>query len=91
VGLTRNGIPLQDGSTATMLFGIAQLIAILSRQSPLMSGDVIATGTPAGAAPARDPPTWIQPGDTLTAWVESLGELTNPVIEGPAWHDRPIS
>lgn len=86
LGLTSNGTVRQDGTTATMLFGVAALVSILSHQGFLLPGDLIATGTPAGAAPAQKPPTWIQPGDTLCAWAEGLGSLTNPVIRGPALH-----
>jgi len=86
IGLTNNGKALQDSSTGQMLFRVAELVSILSHQSALQPGDIIATGTPPGVAPTQDPPTWIMPGDTLTAWVEGLGSLTNPVIEGPEWH-----
>ncbi|MGP1679543.1 MAG: fumarylacetoacetate hydrolase family protein [Burkholderiales bacterium] len=50
-----NGSLLQDSNTAEMLFGVAELVAILSRKYRLEVGDVIATGTPAGVAPARTP------------------------------------
>ena len=82
ITLTMNGRVLQDGTTAAMLFGVAELIARLSRQTRLEPGDVIATGTPAGAAPARKPPTWIEPGAVLVVSVEGLGLLANPVVEG---------
>ena len=83
ISLTMDGKLLQDGTTARMLFGVAQLIAYLSRSTRLEPGDIIATGTPAGAASARKPPTWILPGATLKVSVDGLGTLTNPVVEGP--------
>ncbi len=83
ISLTMDGTILQDGTTARMLFGVAKLIAYLSRTTRLEPGDIIATGTPAGAASARKPPTWIVPGATLTVSVDGLGALTNPVVEGP--------
>jgi 2-keto-4-pentenoate hydratase/2-oxohepta-3-ene-1,7-dioic acid hydratase in catechol pathway len=82
LGLTMDGERLQDGNTADMLFGAADLIAFLSRRMVLRPGDLIATGTPAGVAPVRNPPTWMRPGSTLSMWVEGLGTLSNPVVEG---------
>jgi 2,4-didehydro-3-deoxy-L-rhamnonate hydrolase len=81
-----DGVVLQDSTTAEMLFGVAELIALLSRDEALEIGDVIATGTPAGVAPLRKPPTWIRPGSVLCASVEGLGKLCNPVIEGEAFN-----
>ena len=83
IGLEVDGKALQDSSTAQMLFRIGELISILSHKQPLEPGDVIATGTPAGVAPTQSPPTWLRPGTTVTAWVEGLGRLANPIIEGP--------
>ena len=86
IGLSVDGVTLQDSSTSRMLFGVAELVSILSHRQPLRPGDVIATGTPAGVAPNRKPPTWLRPGQTMIAWVEGLGQLRNPVIAGPAFH-----
>ncbi len=83
VGLAVDNTILQDSSTAQMLFGVADLIAFLSRDDALEPGDVIATGTPAGIAAMRKPPAWIKAGTTMHAWVEGLGTLINPVVEGP--------
>jgi 2-keto-4-pentenoate hydratase/2-oxohepta-3-ene-1,7-dioic acid hydratase in catechol pathway len=87
IRLDVDGTVLQDGSTATMLFDLASLVAFLSASSPLEPGDVIATGTPAGVAPVRTPQTWLQPGQTVTIRVEGLGILSNPVVEGPPLKD----
>ena len=81
IGLSVDGTTLQNSSTAQMVFGVAELVAFLSRGSVLEPGDVIATGTPAGIAAMRKPPTWIRPGTTMRAWVEGLGTLINPVVE----------
>ncbi|HEX6362174.1 MAG TPA: fumarylacetoacetate hydrolase family protein [Albitalea sp.] len=82
IRLDIDGRTLQDGSTASMLFGIAELIAFISQRMPLEPGDVIATGTPAGVAAMHAPPAWLQPGQTVTVEVEGLGRLTNPVRRG---------
>ncbi|HEY0219605.1 MAG TPA: fumarylacetoacetate hydrolase family protein [Afipia sp.] len=84
IGLTIDGHSFQNSSTSRMLFSVADLISILSHQTELLPGDVIATGTPAGVAPVQKPPTWIRSGTTMTAWVENLGTLNNPVIDGPS-------
>jgi ureidoglycolate lyase len=76
------GRPLQDGSTGTMLFRIAELISYVSHRMPLEPGDVIATGTPAGVAAMHNPPAWLQPGATVTVEVQGFGRLSNPVQRG---------
>jgi 2,4-didehydro-3-deoxy-L-rhamnonate hydrolase len=86
VAFDMDDVKLQDSSTAEMLFGVAELVAYLSRGTALEPGDVIATGTPAGVAPVRQPHTWIRPGAMLCASVEGLGALRNPVIEGTDFH-----
>lgn len=82
VSFELDGVTLQNSSTEQMLFGVAELVEFLSRGSALEVGDIIATGTPAGVAPVRKPPTWIQPGARMCASVGGLGRLCNPVIEG---------
>jgi 2,4-diketo-3-deoxy-L-fuconate hydrolase len=80
-----DGVTLQDSSTAQMLFSVADLTAFLSRDEPLEVGDIIATGTPAGVAAVRKPPTWLRPGATMSAAVSGLGTLSNPIAEGEPW------
>lgn len=84
VSLKVDGRTLQSGSTRTMLFDVADLVAYLSTLQPLRPGDVIATGTPAGVAALHKPPAWLKPGSTVEVEVEGLGRLHNPIIEGPA-------
>ena len=74
-----NGRVLQDSSTSQMVFGVAAVIAHVSRAITLEPGDLIATGTPAGVGAFRDPPVFLQPGDEVTIEIEGLGALTNPV------------
>ncbi|MBC5765609.1 fumarylacetoacetate hydrolase family protein [Ramlibacter albus] len=82
IRLDIDGRPLQDGSTATMLFRIAELISYVSHRMPLEPGDVIATGTPAGVAAMHTPAAWLAPGQTVTVEVEGFGRLSNPVQRG---------
>jgi 2-keto-4-pentenoate hydratase/2-oxohepta-3-ene-1,7-dioic acid hydratase in catechol pathway len=74
-----NGVSLQDSSTASMIFGVAYLIADLSNAFTLEPGDPIATGTPAGVGMARKPKMFLQQGDLLVSEVEGIGRLENPI------------
>jgi len=74
-----NGEVLQDSSTKQMVFGVAELIAFISRTITLEPGDLIATGTPPGVGMARTPPRWLGDGDEVTVEIERIGALTNTV------------
>lgn len=74
-----NGKVLQRGNSGDMMFGIAKLIAFISRNITLDPGDVIATGTPAGVGFARNPPVLLKPGDLIECEVEGLGTISNRV------------
>lgn len=83
-----DGRLLQNGSTATMLFNIADLISWISYRMPLEPGDVIATGTPAGVAAMHTPPAWLLPGATVTVESSRLGRLVNPIHAGEIFLER---
>jgi 5-carboxymethyl-2-hydroxymuconate isomerase len=72
-----NGETMQDSSTAEMIFGVAELVSILSRSFTLRPGDVIATGTPLGVGAFRDPPLFLADGDLVEVEVEGIGTLKN--------------
>jgi 2-keto-4-pentenoate hydratase/2-oxohepta-3-ene-1,7-dioic acid hydratase in catechol pathway len=74
-----NGRTMQESTTSQMVFGVAELIAYLSRTMTLEPGDIIATGTPPGVGFARTPPVWLGDGDEVTVEIEGIGALTNPV------------
>jgi acylpyruvate hydrolase len=74
-----NGATLQDGTTADMIFGVAETIAFLSQIMTLEPGDIIATGTPAGVGQSRDPQVFLRSGDVVEIEIEGLGTLSNPV------------
>jgi 2-keto-4-pentenoate hydratase/2-oxohepta-3-ene-1,7-dioic acid hydratase in catechol pathway len=76
-----NGETVQDGSTASMIFGVAETIAFLSEVMTLEPGDIIATGTPAGVGNARTPKLFLHPGDVVEVEIEGVGTLSNPVAE----------
>ena len=79
-----NGELRQDGNTADMIFTCAQMIEHLSTAFTLEVGMLISTGTPAGVAAGEDPPRWLTAGDKVTVVIESIGELTNVVVDEPA-------
>jgi 2-keto-4-pentenoate hydratase/2-oxohepta-3-ene-1,7-dioic acid hydratase in catechol pathway len=84
IGLTVNGEVMQDSSTASMIFGVDELVAHYARVLTLEPGDVIATGTPAGVGAARTPPVWLQPGDEVVARIDGLGELSTTIAPAAA-------
>ena len=72
-----NGELRQDASTASLVHGVAELIAYCSRSFTLEPGDVIATGTPGGVGAFRDPPVFLADGDTVEVEIERIGILRN--------------
>jgi 2-keto-4-pentenoate hydratase/2-oxohepta-3-ene-1,7-dioic acid hydratase in catechol pathway len=62
---------------------VSRLVAKLSAVLPLFAGDVIFTGTPAGAGLGRDPQRWLVPGDELVSYVEGISELRQRFIAAP--------
>ncbi len=80
IGLSIDGEVLQNSTTSELIFNIPALIEYLSSIAPLLPGDIVSTGTPSGVGMGRTPKRWLKPGDTVTATVEGLGSLTNPVV-----------
>ncbi|MDE2854955.1 MAG: fumarylacetoacetate hydrolase family protein [Chloroflexota bacterium] len=74
---TVDGVEMQNGSTADMIFDVRFLIAHLSRAFTLNPGDVILTGTPAGVGKARKPPQFLGDGSVVSIEIEGIGKLTN--------------
>jgi 2-keto-4-pentenoate hydratase/2-oxohepta-3-ene-1,7-dioic acid hydratase in catechol pathway len=78
-----NGQRKQDGSTKTMIFTVAQIIAYLSQFMILEPGDVITTGTPPGVGLGQKPEPWyLKAGDVVTLGIEKLGEQRQEFV---AW------
>lgn len=75
-----NGKVMQDGSSKTMVFGVAHLIHHLSQFMTLHPGDVISTGTPPGVGLGQKPPRFLKPGDVVELGIEGLGEQRQEVI-----------
>ena len=70
----------QNGSTATMIFGVAHIIAYLSRFMSLEPGDVISTGTPPGVGLGQKPPVYLKGGEVMRLGIERLGAQTQRVV-----------
>ena len=80
-----NGEPMQDASTADMIFGVAALVSFCSQAFTLEPGDVIATGTPSGVGWFREPKKLLRDGDEIVVEIDAIGRLVNTCREeGPA-------
>jgi 2-keto-4-pentenoate hydratase/2-oxohepta-3-ene-1,7-dioic acid hydratase in catechol pathway len=76
-----NGQRRQTGNTRTMIFGVADLVADLSKYMTLLPGDVITTGTPPGVALGMKPePQWLKEGDVMTLGIQGLGEQKQKIV-----------
>ena len=77
-----NGKVMQDSNTADMIFDVPALIEFMSADKTLPAGTVILTGTPEGVGFARNPPVWLNAGDTINIEIEKIGTLSNPITAG---------
>jgi 2-keto-4-pentenoate hydratase/2-oxohepta-3-ene-1,7-dioic acid hydratase in catechol pathway len=75
LGCAINGEQVQKGSTKDMVFPVPEIIARLSRITPLLPGDVIFTGTPPGVGVGRSPQRFLAPGDELVTYMSRVGEM----------------
>ncbi|MCM2400640.1 fumarylacetoacetate hydrolase family protein [Rhizobium sp. S153] len=71
--LTVNGEKMQNGSTRTMVYGVAYLVSYLSQFMSLHPGDVISTGTPPGVGLGMKPQRFLKAGDVVELGIEGLG------------------
>ena len=85
LGCQINGELVQKARTTDLIFSVPELVARLSSVLPLLPGDIIFTGTPAGVGHARSPQQYLRAGDELVSWVEGIGEMrhtfTGPVAD----------
>jgi 2-keto-4-pentenoate hydratase/2-oxohepta-3-ene-1,7-dioic acid hydratase in catechol pathway len=78
-----NGKRVQDGSTSTMIFGVAEIVSYLSQFMVLEAGDIITTGTPPGVGLGQKPEPWyLKAGDVVALGIEKLGEQRQDFV---AW------
>jgi 2-keto-4-pentenoate hydratase/2-oxohepta-3-ene-1,7-dioic acid hydratase in catechol pathway len=87
--LDLNGRRMQTGNTKTMIFGVAELIAYMSRFVTLEPGDILTTGTPPGVGEGQKPDKiFLKPGDVMRLGVEKLGEQQQTVV---AWTQEGVA
>ena len=77
LGCSVDGETVQDARTGDLIFGVPRLVAELSAVLPLLPGDVVFTGTPAGVGFTRDPARFLRPGQVLESWIEAIGPIRN--------------
>ncbi len=76
-----NGQTMQNGSTATMVYGAAFLVSYLSQFFTLHPGDIISTGTPPGVGMGMKPPRYLTAGDVVELGIEGLGSQKQTCVQ----------
>lgn len=82
LGCSVDGEVMQDARTSDLIFSVPRLISELSDVLPLLPGDVLFTGTPAGVGIARQPARFLQAGQVLETWIEGIGTIRNHIVAG---------
>jgi len=80
LGCSVDGETVQDARTSDLVFSVPQLVADLSAVLPLLPGDVIFTGTPAGIGATRQPARFLKSGEVLETWIEGIGTIRNRFV-----------
>lgn len=80
LGCSIDGTTVQDARTSDLIFSVPHLIAELSAVLPLLPGDIIFTGTPAGVGVTAKPPRFLQVGETVETWIEGIGTIRNRFV-----------
>lgn len=75
-----DGVQRQNGSTATMVYGVQFLVHYVSQFMSLQPGDIISTGTPPGVGMGQKPhPIYLKGGEVMTLGIAGLGVQTQSV------------
>jgi 2,4-diketo-3-deoxy-L-fuconate hydrolase len=80
LGCSVDGETVQDARTSDLIFGVPRLVAELAAVLPLLPGDVIFTGTPAGVGVTRTPARFLRPGEVVETWIEGIGTIRNRCV-----------
>jgi 2,4-diketo-3-deoxy-L-fuconate hydrolase len=80
LGCSVDGEVVQQARTSDLVFNVSRLIAELSSVLPLLPGDAIFTGTPAGVGFTRQPPRALRRGNVLESWIEGIGTIRNRCV-----------
>jgi 2-keto-4-pentenoate hydratase/2-oxohepta-3-ene-1,7-dioic acid hydratase in catechol pathway len=83
LGCSVDGETVQDDRTSGLVFGVPRLIAEISAVVPMLPGDLIFTGTPAGVGMTRQPPRFLRAGEVVESWIEGIGTIRNEVVTAP--------
>jgi 2-keto-4-pentenoate hydratase/2-oxohepta-3-ene-1,7-dioic acid hydratase in catechol pathway len=81
IGCTVNGEEVQKSRTSDLIFGVGELVHLLSSITPLLPGDLIFTGTPSGVGGTRTPPRFLVPGDELVSTIDGIGTIHTHLID----------
>jgi 2-keto-4-pentenoate hydratase/2-oxohepta-3-ene-1,7-dioic acid hydratase in catechol pathway len=84
LGCAIDGETVQDARSSDMAFSVPELLVALTEVISLAPGDVLFTGSPAGAGMGHHPPRYLKPGQVLTTWVESVGEMRHELVGADA-------
>ncbi len=80
LGCSVDGVTVQDSRTSDLIFSVPRLVAELSKVLPLLPGDVIFTGTPAGVGITSKPARFLKAGESLETWIEGIGTIRNRFV-----------
>ena len=75
-----NGTTVQDVTTDDLIFSIAHYVSYVSQWYPLVPGDIISTGSPAGVGIAKKPPVFLRNGDVVEVEISGVCTLSNRVV-----------
>jgi len=84
LGCAIDGETVQEGRTSDLVFGVPALVAELSAVVTLLPGDIIFTGTPSGVGFTRQPPRFLQPGETVESWIDGIGRIRTRFLAPPS-------
>lgn len=80
LGCRVNGEVVQQARTSLMIFTVPRLVSYISGICPMLPGDLVFTGTPAGVGSTRDPRWYLRPGDVVDSYADVIGELSNRCV-----------
>lgn len=83
ISLSISGVTKQASNTDQLIFDVPHLVSHLSRNTTLLPGSIISTGTPSGVGMFRSPPEFLRAGDEVRIDIEGIGTLVNPVVSAP--------
>ncbi len=80
LGCSIDGVTVQEDRTSGLVFDVSRIIAEISAVVPMLPGDLIFTGTPAGVGITSKPPRFLKEGEVIESWIEGLGTIRNRAV-----------